>query len=61
MSACFCIGKLKGCTCGGRCACACTCATKFKEFEFTPFEDVFTSKDDSDNPERKFTQPPNCS
>ena len=25
MSNCFCVGKLPGCTCGGRCRCACTC------------------------------------
>ena len=24
-AACFCVGKLPGCTCDGRCACACTC------------------------------------
>jgi hypothetical protein len=22
---CFCVGKVAGCTCGGRCRCACTC------------------------------------
>ena len=24
-AACFCVGKMPGCTCGGRCRCACTC------------------------------------
>ena len=23
---CFCVGKMPGCTCGGRCRCACTCS-----------------------------------
>jgi len=25
MATCNCLGKLKGCTCDGRCACECTC------------------------------------
>lgn len=25
-AACFCMGKMPGCTCGGRCRCACTCS-----------------------------------
>ena len=55
MPTCFCIGKLKGCTCGGRCACACTCASKYKSFDDkTPYSESIKNIKDT-------KLPPNCS
>ncbi len=39
MASCNCLGKLKGCTCDGRCACACTCKKTY-----------FTDDDGKDHP-----------
>jgi len=58
---CFCTGKVKGCTCGGRCRCACTCMITDKDFqEFSNWCDLIRKKEDL---EEKFEeqQPPNCS
>jgi hypothetical protein len=56
MSSCFCIGKLKGCTCDGRCACACTCASKYKSFDEKTFEYNESLKNIKES-----KLPPNCS
>lgn len=60
-AACFCVGKISGCTCGGRCRCECTCQITEKDFqEFSAWCDLIRKKEDL---EEKFesTQPPNCS
>jgi len=62
MSNCFCVGKMPGCTCGGRCRCACTCIDKYKEFEVTTFEKVIEDNNDSRPWENAGNnKQPNCS
>ncbi len=76
-AACFCIGKLPGCTCNGRCACACTCSLEKSDKIFEL--DWMTEVDPNEGQEihktrggkgvvgqaiardKKHKQPPNCS
>ena len=44
-ASCFCVGKVAGCTCGGRCRCACTC---WKDKEVTTFADWLDVVDNPD-------------
>ena len=46
MTNCFCVGKLPGCECGGRCRCACTCPKD--KFEPTTFTDWMTVVENPD-------------
>ena len=46
-AACFCVGKMPGCTCGGRCRCACTC-TGINKLEPTSFVEWMYQIDNPD-------------